>query len=134
MRKPNYGEAALDFAQLKAQMRRDKFPQYAAFCALAVARCEQALGRTNQEVAQYTDAGWWTAHASCIMLAQSSSACMATRSFGRQSARLFAQAEVEQQTFVFAADGSTIGFEENYIEALDCYRLAIEVSQRTNTA
>jgi len=81
MRKPNYGEAALDFAQLKAQMRRDKFPQYAAFCALAVARCEQALGRTNQEVAQYTEAGWWTAHVSCIMLAQSSSACMATRSF-----------------------------------------------------
>jgi hypothetical protein len=32
------------------------------------------------------------------------------------------------QAFVFAADGSTVGFEENYTEAVDCFRLAIEVS------
>ena len=57
MRKPNFGEAAYEFAELKMQMKREGFPQYAAFCALAVARCEQAVGRTPQEAAQYRDAG-----------------------------------------------------------------------------
>jgi hypothetical protein len=57
LRKPNYGEAAVDLAELKTQMKREGFPQYAAFCALAVARCEQALGHAPQEAAQYRDAG-----------------------------------------------------------------------------
>ena len=45
-------------------------------------------------------------------------------------ARLFAAAERDAQAFVFASDGSTVGFEENYTDALDCYRLAIEVRWR----
>ena len=62
MRKPNFGEAAYGFQELKMQMRREGFPQYAAFCALAVARCEQALGRFPHETAQYRDAGTAAPH------------------------------------------------------------------------
>ena len=125
MRKPNYGEAAYEFAELKQAMKREGFPQYAAFCALAVARCEQALSRTPQEAAQYRDAGTSRPRLPAPPTGRSLSA-----RFDRlvsQLGRLFAAAERDIQSFVFASDGSTLGFEENYAEALDCYRLAIEV-------
>ena len=101
LHKPNHAEGARDFEELKRLVRREGLPNYAAFCCLAAARCHQALGDAQAEAAQHAEA-----------------------------ASLYAVAERELQKFVFSVDGSTVGFEENYVEALDCYQLAIQVSPR----
>eukprot|EP00045_Choanoeca_perplexa_P015606 m.198266 g.198266 ORF g.198266 m.198266 type:complete len:321 (+) comp17039_c0_seq2:55-1017(+) len=49
LRKPNYPEAADQLHQLQHLLRQESAPSYAAFCALAASRCEQAL---NNPLAQ----------------------------------------------------------------------------------
>eukprot|EP00730_Choanoeca_flexa_P015126 TRINITY_DN6868_c0_g1_i7.p1 TRINITY_DN6868_c0_g1~~TRINITY_DN6868_c0_g1_i7.p1 ORF type:complete len:323 (+),score=81.66 TRINITY_DN6868_c0_g1_i7:90-1058(+) len=43
LRKPNYPEAANQLHQLQQLLRGEHAPDYAAFCALAASRCEQAM-------------------------------------------------------------------------------------------
>jgi hypothetical protein len=58
LRKPNYGEALDTLQQLIGFLKREKSNHhYAAFCCLAVARCEQALKNTTMEAAALVDAG-----------------------------------------------------------------------------
>eukprot|EP01137_Pigoraptor_chileana_P019518 Opistho-2@80664 len=57
MRKPNYGEAIEQFSELQNLILREGNTPYAAFCALAVARCEQALGNGLGEADKAAKAG-----------------------------------------------------------------------------
>lgn len=66
MRKPNVGEALAQFKALAGVLNREcegsiasaaAHAPYAAFCSLAVARCEQALQRSTAEAEALLDAG-----------------------------------------------------------------------------
>eukprot|EP01119_Soliformovum_irregulare_P021492 TRINITY_DN7166_c0_g1_i1.p1 TRINITY_DN7166_c0_g1~~TRINITY_DN7166_c0_g1_i1.p1 ORF type:complete len:326 (+),score=61.55 TRINITY_DN7166_c0_g1_i1:135-1112(+) len=59
LRKPNYGEAIDHLNQLIAALKRENpHHHYAAFCCLALARCEQALRNYTMEATACTDAGY----------------------------------------------------------------------------
>lgn len=68
MRRPNVGEALQQFRALTSALQRDgessggaaaAAAPYAAFCSLAVARCEQAMQRNVPEAEALLDAGQW---------------------------------------------------------------------------
>lgn len=100
LRKPNYNDAKTELDDLYRMILRQGLnsQQYAAFCCLAIARCEQALMNTVGEMKQYTEAG-----------------------------RLFWEAERDSLSFTFSVDGSGYGYQEHALEAVECYRLAIEM-------
>jgi hypothetical protein len=56
-RKPRYSEAAEEFRDLQLAMKREDCPPYEAFCAMAVARCEQAQQRVSQSAWAFEEAG-----------------------------------------------------------------------------
>lgn len=49
LRKPNVAEASEQFSLLTKELQRQECPHYAAFCCLAVARCEHTLGNNVDE-------------------------------------------------------------------------------------
>lgn len=98
MRKVNFSEVSNDFEELTRSLAREGNHQYAAFCALAVARCGQVMQNAASEAA-----------------------------FESEAARLFWEAEEESQSYSFSVDGSNYGYEEYFLEAIDCYEKAIEV-------
>lgn len=49
LRKPNVAEASEQFSILTKELQRQECPHYAAFCCLAVARCEHTLGNSVGE-------------------------------------------------------------------------------------
>eukprot|EP00128_Syssomonas_multiformis_P005101 Colp12_sorted_trinity150504_noHs@28682 len=57
MRKPNLGEVIEQYGQLFSALKREGNHQYAAFCCLAIARCDQAMGHTMPEAEHHLDAG-----------------------------------------------------------------------------
>ncbi|XP_051560472.1 40-kDa huntingtin-associated protein-like [Myxocyprinus asiaticus] len=56
LRKPNVAEASEQFGQLAKELKQQDCPQYAAFCNLAMARCEQTLFNAPGEALALTDA------------------------------------------------------------------------------
>uniref|UniRef100_A0A8C1C2I3 Coagulation factor VIII associated n=1 Tax=Cyprinus carpio carpio TaxID=630221 RepID=A0A8C1C2I3_CYPCA len=56
LRKPNVAEASEQFGQLAKELKQQDCPQYAAFCNLAMARCEQTLFNAAGEALALTDA------------------------------------------------------------------------------
>lgn len=66
MRKPNVGEALAQFRALAGSLNREcegsvasaaAHAPYAAFCSLAVARCEQSMQRSTPEAEALLEAG-----------------------------------------------------------------------------
>uniref|UniRef100_A0A3Q3BHE2 Coagulation factor VIII associated n=1 Tax=Kryptolebias marmoratus TaxID=37003 RepID=A0A3Q3BHE2_KRYMA len=55
-RKPNVAEASEQFGQLAKELKQQDCLQYAAFCNLAMARCEQTLFNAPGEALALTDA------------------------------------------------------------------------------
>lgn len=49
LRKPNVAEACEQFSKLAKDLQQQECPHYAAFCCLALARCEQTLGNPAGE-------------------------------------------------------------------------------------
>lgn len=49
LRKPNIAEASEQFGALTKELQQQECPHYAAFCCLAVARCEHTLGNSSGE-------------------------------------------------------------------------------------
>ncbi|KJE94217.1 hypothetical protein, variant [Capsaspora owczarzaki ATCC 30864] len=93
MRKPNLTEAASSFNELFASMKRDGNNQYAAFCLLAVARCEQAMSNTAEEAEKTVEA-----------------------------AQLFLQAEMENHTLNYAGYEEHLHeATQCYLQAIDLY-------------
>ncbi|KAK1155333.1 factor VIII intron 22 protein-like [Acipenser oxyrinchus oxyrinchus] len=56
LRKPNVAEASEQFGQLAKELKQQDCPQYAAFCNLAMARCEQTLFNAPGEALSLTEA------------------------------------------------------------------------------
>uniref|UniRef100_A0A8C7QN87 Coagulation factor VIII associated n=1 Tax=Oncorhynchus mykiss TaxID=8022 RepID=A0A8C7QN87_ONCMY len=56
LRKPNVAEASEQFGQLAKELKQQDCLQYAAFCDLAMARCEQTLFNAPGEALALTDA------------------------------------------------------------------------------
>uniref|UniRef100_H2LH60 Coagulation factor VIII associated n=1 Tax=Oryzias latipes TaxID=8090 RepID=H2LH60_ORYLA len=56
LRKPNVAEASEQFGQLAKELRQQDCLQYAAFCNLAMARCEQTLFNAPGEALALTEA------------------------------------------------------------------------------
>ena len=50
LKKPNYSEASDQFGTLTRVLRQQECPQYAGFCCLAKARCENTLSNSIAEV------------------------------------------------------------------------------------
>lgn len=101
MRKPNLNEASEDYDNLMKSLNRQSIHQYAAFCSIAVARCEQAMENVSAQANAYTEAG-----------------------------RQFWESERESQRYEFSVDGSDFGYEEFVTEAVDCYLIAIHCYSR----
>lgn len=101
MRKINFAEVSGEFEELTKSLMRDGNHQYAAFCALAVGRCEQVMQNLAAEANFVSEAG-----------------------------RMFWEAEQESQSYRFSVDGSNYGYEEYFLEAVDCYELAVDVRAR----
>ncbi|XP_069053220.1 40-kDa huntingtin-associated protein [Lepisosteus oculatus] len=57
LRKPNVAEASEQFGQLAKELQQQDCLQYAAFCKLATARCEQTLFNAPGEALALTEAG-----------------------------------------------------------------------------
>lgn len=57
LRKPDFSGATQSFNQLLSAVRRTGNHQYAAFCCLALARCEQAQKKDNKEAEYLVEAG-----------------------------------------------------------------------------
>ena len=49
LKKPNFSEASEQFATLTRVLKHQECPQYAGFCCLAKARCENTLGNSVAE-------------------------------------------------------------------------------------
>lgn len=49
LKKPNFAEASEQFAQLANTLKGQECPQYAGFCCIAKARCENAVGNSVAE-------------------------------------------------------------------------------------
>eukprot|EP01132_Coremiostelium_polycephalum_P009386 gene9386-11531_t len=59
MRKPNYGEAIEQYTQVMNSFKREGNHIYAAFCCLAIGRCEQAIKNSSSaEASCYIDSGY----------------------------------------------------------------------------
>ncbi|EGG23311.1 hypothetical protein DFA_05443 [Cavenderia fasciculata] len=59
LRKPNYGEAVEQYTQIMNSFKREGNNMYAAFCCLAIARCEQAIKNSSSaEASCYIDSGY----------------------------------------------------------------------------
>ncbi|XP_061585946.1 40-kDa huntingtin-associated protein-like [Cololabis saira] len=56
LRKPNVAEASEQFGQLAKELKQQECLQYAAFCNLAMARCEQTLFNAPGEALALTEA------------------------------------------------------------------------------
>ncbi|XP_064604680.1 40-kDa huntingtin-associated protein-like isoform X2 [Liolophura sinensis] len=56
LKKPNVAEGSEQFASLAKNLKQQECPQYAAFCSLAQARCEQTLSNPAGETQALTDA------------------------------------------------------------------------------
>ncbi|XP_059496539.1 40-kDa huntingtin-associated protein [Stegostoma tigrinum] len=56
LRKPNVAEASEQFGLLAKELKQEECLQYAGFCNLAVARCEQTLFNAAGEALALTDA------------------------------------------------------------------------------
>uniref|UniRef100_UPI00398F75DB 40-kDa huntingtin-associated protein n=1 Tax=Pristiophorus japonicus TaxID=55135 RepID=UPI00398F75DB len=56
LRKPNVAEASEQFGQLAKELKQEECLQYAGFCNLAMARCEQTLFNAPGEALALTDA------------------------------------------------------------------------------
>ncbi|KAJ7390019.1 hypothetical protein OS493_027543 [Desmophyllum pertusum] len=50
LKKPNVSEASAQFGSLAKELKRQDCPQYAGFCSLAKARCENTLSNATGEV------------------------------------------------------------------------------------
>lgn len=55
LRKPNVAEASEQFGLLAKELQQQECPHYAAFCCLAVARCEHTLGNAVGETQALVD-------------------------------------------------------------------------------
>jgi len=80
------------FTQLMNELKREGEKQYAAFCALAIARCQEALENTTAQANNFSEAG-----------------------------QTFWESEIEEK------NDNYLGFEENLTEAINCYKLAIDL-------
>lgn len=56
LKKPNVSEASGQFGSLAKELKRQDCPQYAGFCSLAKARCENTLSNATGEVEALTEA------------------------------------------------------------------------------
>lgn len=56
LKKPNVSEASGQFGALAKELKRQDCPQYAGFCSLAKARCENTLSNGTGEVEALTEA------------------------------------------------------------------------------
>ncbi|XP_005100168.1 40-kDa huntingtin-associated protein [Aplysia californica] len=56
LKKPNVAEGSEQFASLSKQLRNQECPQYAGFCCLAQARCENSLANPSGEAQALLDA------------------------------------------------------------------------------
>jgi len=56
LRKPNVSEASEQFRQLGKRLEDNQEPQYAAYCHLAIGRCEQTIGHNPGEAEAITQA------------------------------------------------------------------------------
>ncbi|XP_078482564.1 40-kDa huntingtin-associated protein [Ciona intestinalis] len=57
MKKPNIAEASEEFGQLTKTLSQQGCSHYAAFCSLALARCEQNMSNAPGEIQGLTEAG-----------------------------------------------------------------------------
>lgn len=57
LRKPNYAEALPDYAKLASQLRREGAQRFAAFCCIAVARCQEAQRNFPSQAIELQNAG-----------------------------------------------------------------------------
>lgn len=63
LRKPNVAEASQQFEYLAKTLQDQECPQYAGFCCLAKARCENTLANASGEVEALTQAARFFLHA-----------------------------------------------------------------------
>ena len=70
LKKPNVSEASGQFGSLAKELKRQDCPQYAGFCSLAKARCENTLCNATGEVEALTEAArlFLEAEKSCVEL------------------------------------------------------------------
>jgi len=70
LKKPNVSEASDQFGSLAKELKRQDCPQYAGFCSLAKARCENTLSNATGEVEALTEAArlFLEAEKSCVEL------------------------------------------------------------------
>lgn len=127
LRRPNIGEVAAQFRQLAASQQRESegsslggtvaHAPYAAFCALAVARCEQAMQHQTAEAEALLEAG------QCLRWKQDKERRAQAHPLSHLplTAHSFVAAEASEQLL------SGDGFKHNIIDAVHCYELAAEV-------
>lgn len=70
LKKPNVSEASGQFGSLAKELKRQDCPQYAGFCSLAKARCENTLSNATGEVEALTEAArlFLEAEKNCVEL------------------------------------------------------------------
>lgn len=70
LKKPNVSEASDQFGSLAKELKRQDCPQYAGFCSLAKARCENTLSNATGEVEALTEAArlFLEAEKNCVEL------------------------------------------------------------------
>jgi len=70
LKKPNVSEASDQFGSLAKELKRQDCPQYAGFCSLAKARCENTLSNATGEVEAFTEAArlFLEAEKNCVEL------------------------------------------------------------------
>jgi len=70
LKKPNVSEASEQFGSLAKELKRQDCPQYAGFCTLAKARCENTLSNATGEVEALTEAArlFLEAEKNCVEL------------------------------------------------------------------
>lgn len=70
LKKPNVSEASGQFGSLAKELKRQDCPQYAGFCSLAKARCENTLSNAAGEIEALTGAArlFLEAEKSCLEL------------------------------------------------------------------
>lgn len=70
LKKPNVSEASGQFGSLAKELKRQDCPQYAGFCSLAKARCENTLSNAAGEIEALTEAArlFLEAEKSCLEL------------------------------------------------------------------
>ena len=70
LKKPNVSESSSQFGALAKELKRQDCPQYAGFCSLAKARCENTLSNATGEVEALTEAArlFLEAEKNCVEL------------------------------------------------------------------